>query len=455
MVLHHFARRVLAVVGLAALMACAQILSLSDFRACEGAECDASTDASMSDAMMDVVQTTCATSSTCPTASPVCSANVCVAVDTLSAGISEFQCAVLSDHTARCWGDGNSAAELGNGQMVAAAAPVTVLNPNGTGPLMNIETIVTGLSYGCALTGLGEVYCWGSDPSAPGIYPTYVLNGATQISGAAGVNPNQGSVCAILGSASLVCWGFNADGRIGCTSSGVDDAGNCTFTPISVPGSASLPVLGQASIVGAGTYVTCSSLDAYNAQCMGNNTYGEFGSGSYATGCCSSGVAGFHNAPIVAIQASDQYMCAVDSSGYWWCWGWSRGGAILHVAPNATVSTPQLVSTDPPTFGGLTAGWAHACAIMAADGSVVCWGQNDHGQMGNGTADAGPPPMYQTTPATATGLSNVKAVAAHRNFTCALNGDGQVYCWGQNPGSLLGAGSPTTDVLTPQLVKWD
>jgi alpha-tubulin suppressor-like RCC1 family protein len=46
-------------------------------------------------------------------------------------------------------------------------------------------------------------------------------------------------------------------------------------------------------------------------------------------------------------------------------------------------------------------------------------------------------------------------------FTCAINGDGQVYCWGQNGGYLLGnsdAGETDAgaiDITTPQPVVWD
>jgi alpha-tubulin suppressor-like RCC1 family protein len=421
--------------------ACAQITTQPDSGVDAGA-----------DALVDVAAMGCKTSSDCASSTPVCSSSSCVSVISLSRGMSDFQCAVLSDRTARCWGDANSAGELGNGVTLPSSKPVTVLDSNGTAPLPSVQTIVTGLNYGCALTLTGDVYCWGTDPSAPGILPTFALTNVKQISGAAGINPGQGSVCAIRSDATMVCWGFNAAGRIGCTGSSVDDAGACTVMPVSVVPSSSLTSLASASAIGAGTSVTCSTLGATRQfECWGNDEFGGFGDGTAATSCCTTGM-GSLTVPIIRIEPSDLYMCAEDNNADWHCWGDSPGGALLGVAPNTVASSPVAITTS-PIFLDFSPGWYHGCAIMASGGTVQCWGQNDHGQMGNGTTSA--PPTYQTTPVTVTGLSGVAAIAAHRNFTCALGGDGQVYCWGQNVGYTLGAGSTSTDVTTPQVVKWD
>jgi alpha-tubulin suppressor-like RCC1 family protein len=108
-------------------------------------------------------------------------------------------------------------------------------------------------------------------------------------------------------------------------------------------------------------------------------------------------------------------------------WGSPTCGLITTITP----SLPQAIS----------AGGGFACAVTRA-GGVECWGNNDFGQLGNGSSDA-----YSTTPVKVTGLgSGVAAVAAGAYSACALLQTGNVMCWGINELDELGAGSsPPSD----------
>ncbi len=104
-----------------------------------------------------------------------------------------------------------------------------------------------------------------------------------------------------------------------------------------------------------------------------------------------------------------------------------------------TDPVPPACSTDMSTGG------FHSCAVRT-DGTVWCWGRNDFGQLGDGTAiDAGEPVQVA-------GLMMITKVAAGDLFTCALDEAGAVWCWGANGSGQLGDGT-TSDSRTPVQVK--
>ena len=98
----------------------------------------------------------------------------------------------------------------------------------------------------------------------------------------------------------------------------------------------------------------------------------------------------------------------------------------------------------------ITAGVAHTCAVSvtsAGTGTVLCWGSNEFGQLGNGeTANV-------TSPVQVTGLStSVISVAAGSESTCALTNLGTVWCWGDNSNGQLGDGTFTQSTVPVQVM---
>ena len=72
---------------------------------------------------------------------------------------------------------------------------------------------------------------------------------------------------------------------------------------------------------------------------------------------------------------------------------------------------------------------------LTSDGKVFAWGENDSGQLGDGTT------TNRTTPV-AVDMSGalwaraVTAIAAGDVHTVALTSDGKVFAWGDNVGQL-------------------
>lgn len=85
------------------------------------------------------------------------------------------------------------------------------------------------------------------------------------------------------------------------------------------------------------------------------------------------------------------------------------------------------------TAAAITAGGAHACAVMSS-GAALCWGNNEYGQLGNGFKT----PYLSNTPVRVSGISAPVKLAAGDIDTCALLSDGAMRCWGANEWGELG-----------------
>ncbi len=101
-------------------------------------------------------------------------------------------------------------------------------------------------------------------------------------------------------------------------------------------------------------------------------------------------------------------------------------------------------------LSSISAGSGHTCAVK--NGLVYCWGENNHGQLGDNTN------THRYTPVQVKGadgkgyLTNISQVAAGGYHTCALKTNGTVYCWGYNYMGQLGD-STNVDRYTPVQVK--
>ena len=93
----------------------------------------------------------------------------------------------------------------------------------------------------------------------------------------------------------------------------------------------------------------------------------------------------------------------------------------------------------------IAAGDQHTCAIVA-NGTVQCWGKNDHGQLGDGTK------TDSSIPVTVSGINNAVSVATGQNHSCAVLATGYVNCWGANNQGQLGD-TTNTESTSPVRVR--
>ena len=139
---------------------------------------------------------------------------------------------------------------------------------------------------------------------------------------------------------------------------------------------------------------------------------------------------------VTEIVAGDVFTCAVLDDGFVRCWGATELG---------TTPRPSTV-TGVSNVVGVAAGGYHVC-FRLTDSTMACLGENDNGQLGDGTRT----PRLSPTPVT--GLSDVASMGGGTGHSCAVRTDGTARCWGSNVFGQIGNGGVISDVLTPATIS--
>ena len=143
------------------------------------------------------------------------------------------------------------------------------------------------------------------------------------------------------------------------------------------------------------------------------------------------------------------HTCAILDDGSVSCWGDNEYGQLgdgTTTDRNTPTQTSSL-GTD-RTAVAITAGAYHTCAILD-DGSASCWGYNGQGQLGDGTTN------NRNTPTQTSSLGTDRtavAITAGMYHTCAILDDGSGSCWGRNYEGQLGDGT-TNHRYTPTTIE--
>lgn len=145
------------------------------------------------------------------------------------------------------------------------------------------------------------------------------------------------------------------------------------------------------------------------------------------------------------VSSGNYHTCAIEPAGTVRCWGQNEFGQLGNGTTATT--TPTSAVTGLTNAVALAASTYHTCALQAA-GTVRCWGDNSSGQLGNGTITFVAP----TATVQVTGLTDAVALSGGGTHACALKSNGSVACWGYNYAGQLGINTTTTASPSPALV---
>jgi alpha-tubulin suppressor-like RCC1 family protein len=309
-------------------------------------------------------------------------------------------CAITTTEMSVCWGF-NEDGEAGTGSF-STIAPMTRVSSNRT-----VRVTSAGRYHSCEVTLSGDIWCGGSntsgqvngEPSSPAAsFGQVALGTAFRV-----VQAGLLHTCALSLSQQLWCWGSNGEGQIGIGA----------IVPGSIVPADTAAFVGNnfAAVTTTGLH-TCGLSTAGQAACWGYNSSGQLGNGTTS----SSG------APVLV-----------------------SGGLVFRTEP-AVVPTEPDPDFYIPGQAYISAGFAHTCGIVASSNALMCWGENEDGQLGNNSrTDA-------TAPVAVSGGLQFRAVSAGYRHTCGLTTAGVAYCWGDNSLGQLGDGT-TTARLTPTAVS--
>ncbi|MFO1243088.1 MAG: hypothetical protein U1E36_07850 [Rickettsiales bacterium] len=357
-----------------------------------------------------------------------------------------YSCMILSNGRLYCIGK-NDVGQLGAGDTVDKKTYTEV-----SGGFSDWKAITLNNSNSCGIRGTNnEVYCWGHNDfgqlgdgtSTNRSIPTPVKPESGSNTGWTVIDTEDEHTCGIR-EGHLLCWGSDANGRLG------DD------NAVSAGTSRPREVIGGYDDwidVDLGSNAVCgirNQSGVYNAYCWGENIVGKSGDGTttthYTPTLVSGGITDWRQ-----IDSNGDTVCALRANGQLYCWGEGSSGQIGKNSATDS-STPTLVKDSTGTgswndWTDITTAHDATCGIRAS--TLYCWG-SEYGTelLGNGAVTGNKLVPY---PVSTTFNDWVSVKMGHMNV-CALRGNGNMYCWGDNSSMQIGNLSTTNPVNAPTLV---
>lgn len=215
-----------------------------------------------------------------------------------------------------------------------------------------------------------------------------------------------------------------------------DNGGNTNIT---------FPVTNVAVVAGGGGGATYILRKNGTVWAWGYNGNGQLGDGTTTQRKTPVQVVGALGvgtlSNITNVSGGYNHAVALGSNGTVWTWGMNTNGQLGN-GTNADSTYPVQASGITDAIAVAGAVYGNHTLVLRSNGTVMAFGSNSNGQLGNGST------VDSNVPVPVTGLTGIVAIAAGRWHSVALRNDGAVFAWGVNTNGQLGDGT-TTQRTTP------
>jgi len=331
------------------------------------------------------------------------------------------------------------------------------------------RAVAAGGSGGCLLDANGEAWCWGPDAFLPGLSSSggednhcldpFVPAGTSMFDRCVVPHPVK------VDAHGLRFVDIGANGQLIAAKT---ESGQIFAWPVWLKDDACLDRTSCPRVALTSGSLVITDFDVFSDGWCGLTAEGEgwcwsvnYGvqyrdsGGSRATAEPSppTRIPGSHVFRSITTGAASEYL-AIDADGAAWAGYFESAGDVYTTGRTLVPSTPvafmagtKLASARLANRYNVGAGEPHirgnGCAVDI-EGNGYCWGANATGLLGIGKVTSG-----KLAPVAISGPKNLALIEVGSSHACALTRDQEVYCWGASWGGELGAPAPEQCEASP------
>jgi alpha-tubulin suppressor-like RCC1 family protein len=298
---------------------------------------------------------------------------------------------------------------------------------------LSFREVDVGSRHACGITTDRAQYCWGNwdffDNGLGSPSPERIGSANNYAS----LTSGSWSACTLTTDAKVECWSTQtAHEAYGVSRTPAPAGGNLLYRTVTAG-------------IAFGESYWCGLTTDGIAYCWGGNNLGELGDGKQVARATANQPVAVSGGLVFKSISSGYITCGVTSAGDVYCWG--DEVSYPPFANNVAGGTVPTRLQGAGAFDTVSVGTSHVCGLTA-DGTALCWGANNRGQLGNGTTISG-----SNTPQAVSGGLRFRSISAGNNHTCAVTSDGAAYCWGQNDAGQLGDASDKVGSILTQFSR--